>query len=107
MDRADLCLFELPKGIVQPTPLPRSGTSGSARLLERFAQPEFELASGLLGKGDGNNLRDLSSSALDDANNSSHELGCFAGAGRGFDDQRVVERVGDQLRSRWSRVIAS
>ena len=64
----------------------------ASRLFEGFAQPELQLAGGLFREGNGDNLGDLGPAGFDDADDAADQLGGFAGAGGGFDDERIVER---------------
>ena len=67
----------------------------ASRFFERLAQTELQLAGGLFREGDGDDPGDFGPAGFDDAHDAPDQLGGFAGAGGGFDDQRVVERRGN------------
>ena len=74
-----------------------SACDGGPLAIEPFAQSQLEFARGLLREGDGDNLVDRGASFREDPHDPAHELGRLAGAGGGFDDQRLVERGRDQV----------
>ena len=91
MDGADLRFFQPAKRVVQPLAFFRSGSRRAARFFELFAKPELQLAGGLLGERDGNDFGHLCAAGFDHPDDAVDELGGFACACGGFDDQRVVQ----------------
>ena len=76
------------------------GAGIRARPLEPLAQPQLQLAGRLLGERDRDDLADVRAPLGQDREDPVDELGRLAGAGRRFDDQRVVEAAGDGLARR-------
>ena len=67
------------------------GAGLRARALELFAQPQLQLAGGLLAERHRDDLADRGALVLDQRDDAADQLGGLAGAGRGLDDQRLVE----------------
>ena len=97
MDGADLRFFQPAKRIVQPLAFCRAGGRLGARSFELLAQPELQLARGLLGERDGNDFVNLCAAGFDHPDDAVDELGGFACASGGFDDQCVVQIVLDDI----------
>jgi hypothetical protein len=97
VNRADLRFFEPANSFVQPMAFFRSRSRGAARLFERFAKPELQFARGFFGEGDRHDLRHLGAATFNDADDAVDELSCFSCARGGFDDEGVIERVGDEI----------
>ena len=99
MDGADVGFFELRERGVERRLACSSLRLGRALALEPLAQPQLQLARRFLGERDRDNLVRPSARPSRGSARSGHELGRLAGAGSGFDDERVVERVGDRWRA--------
>ncbi len=96
VNRADVRLLELSKGVVQP--LSRFGLLGRGALaLERLAKAQLQLARGLFGERDRHDVLHLGASGGQNAQDPVDELGRLARTGCCFDDKRVVERGGDEI----------
>ena len=96
VNRADVGLFEIRErrierfardGVLRAPPLP----------LERFAQPQLQLARRFFRERDRHELSDARPSGRQDPQDAIDQLGRFAGARRGLDDERVVEVSGDRI----------
>ncbi len=87
MDRADGRFFEILQGFFQ---------LGRARRLPSFiellAKAKFQVASGFVRKRNGGNTFYGRAPRLEHCHDPMHQLGSLAGAGRGFDDQALIER---------------
>src|SRR5438067_2317427 len=66
-------------------------SSGSPRFFQGFAQSQLQFAGGFFRERDGDDFANFGAAGFDDADDSAHQLGRLAGAGRGLDDQRVVQ----------------
>ena len=97
VDGADLRLFEVMHGGVEQAAGVRVGRGLLPRALELFAQAQLQLAGGLFAERDGHDLADRGALVRDQRDDAADQLGGLAGAGRGFDNQRLVELGGDQL----------
>ncbi len=97
VDRADVRLFELRQRPIEPRPRLVIVADRHARAVELFPQPQLQLARGLLREGDGDDPADVRLALGDDADDAADERRGLAGAGRGFDDERRVESVGDEV----------
>ena len=95
---ADVCLFQILDGGIEPRRRDRILRPPPPDL-EPLAQPQLELAGGLLGKRDGDDLADIGATRLDDAHNPLDQRGGLAGSRRGLDDERLIDGRGDQLAS--------
>src|SRR4029079_5723378 len=90
MNGADVRLFELQDGGIQPHGFVRRPVRMRASPLELLAQAQLELTGALRAEGDRHDLGDARSARLDHPYDSLDELGGLPRAGRGFDNQRVV-----------------
>ena len=70
---------------------------GIARAVEFLAKTKLQFAGGLVGKGDGNDAIDGGEAAGQHGDNARDQLGGFAGAGRGFDQQAFGQRSANAL----------
>ena len=74
----------------------RAATSAIRRraraVFEPLPQPQLQLAGRLLGERDGDDLADVGAAVREHAQDAPDQLGRLAGAGGGFDDERVVDR---------------
>ena len=91
VDGRDVRFLEVLECIVKERP------TGGASLLELFADPEFELTSGLFRERDGDHFVDTGLARPDEPYDPPHQLGRLPCSGRGFDDERVVQRIADQI----------
>ena len=69
----------------------------AARAFDLGAQPELELAGGLLGEGHRDDSAELGAPARQHRDDPVDQRGGLAGAGRGLDDERGVEVVADAI----------
>ena len=80
---------------------------GRARLLARAldlgAQPQLQLAGGLLGERHRDDAIELGAPARDHRDDPADQRGGLAGAGRGLDHQRGIEVVADAIAHRADR----
>ncbi len=97
VDRADLRFFEVMHGGVEQPAGVGIGRGFLPRALELFAQAQLQLAGGLFAERDGNDLIDRGALVRDQSHNAANQLRRLAGAGGGFDNQRLVELAGDEL----------
>ena len=97
MNGGDVRFLEVVDGRVQALPGLGGRRGSRASALELFAQSQLQLTSGLFAERDGDNLADCGPLMLDQRDNAADQLGGLAGAGRGLDDQRLVELAGDRL----------
>ena len=95
MNGADLRFLEPAERAIEPVALLGSACRSSSCLFERLAQTQLQLAGGLFREGNGDDPGHLGAPGFDDAHDTPHQLGGFAGAGGGFHDERVVERCGN------------
>jgi hypothetical protein len=94
---ADLGFFEPAERAVEPVALRGSAFGCRSCPFERLAQTKLELAGGLFREGHGDDPSHFGPAGLDDPDDAAHQLGGFAGAGGGFDNQSLIERRGDLL----------
>jgi hypothetical protein len=95
VNRVHVRLFERFERLLEPPAdvvVRRSG----ALVLERFAQPQLQLARRFLRERDGDDLDHRRAPRREDAQDPVHELRRLAGASRRLDDQRVVEILGNR-----------
>ena len=99
VDRADVRLLELRQRMRRAAlARHRHGRRATRAPSSCFAQPQFQLAGGLLGERDRDDLsRRPSRGRRDDAHDAVDERGRLAGAGRGLDDERGRRGRGDEL----------
>ena len=105
---AELRRVEIRRPLFAPRPTFRAvhpARSRSARLLERFAQPQLQLAGRLLRKRHADNLGDVCTAGFDDPDDAADELCRLACTRRGLDDERVVEGGGDRVREEVSDIV--
>ena len=81
--------------------MPRALVGGcvriAARALDLLAQPELQLAGGLLGERHRDDPAKLARARRDHRDDAVDQLGGLAGAGRRLDDQRGIEVVADAI----------
>src|SRR5262249_34139690 len=97
VNRAQVGFFEALDGLLETSCGIAARCGLDACALELFAQPQLQLAGSLLAERHRDDLRDLGPARLNQADDAPDELGRLAGPGSGFDDQRVVERLADQM----------
>ncbi len=97
VDGADVRFFEVMHGVVEERARGGVRRRLRARSLELFAQAQLQLAGGLFAERDRDDLADRGALVLDQRDDAADELGRLAGAGGGFDDERLVELRRDQL----------
>ena len=68
-----------------------------ARALDFGAQPQLQLAGGLLGEGHGDDSVELGAPARERRDDPADQRGGLAGAGGGLDEERGVEVVADAV----------
>ena len=93
VDRADVCLLQRLQGLVEHLPFARR--RARARHVQRLAEPQLQLAGGLLRKRHRHDAAHLSPAGRQDADDAVDELGGFSRAGSGLDHERLVEIVCD------------
>ena len=94
VDGVDVRLLERLERVLETRRRARRSACGRDRralLLERLAQAQLQLAGGLFGERHGDDLVHRRAAGREHAEDAVDELGRLAGAGRGFDDERVVE----------------
>ncbi len=97
MDRADTRLLELAERTGEPLAFAGGARGVAARALDLGAQPQLELAGGLLGERHRHDSAKLGAPARQRRDDPVDQCGGFAGAGRGLDDERGVEVVADTI----------
>src|SRR5215467_4196346 len=95
VNRVDVRFFEALERVVE-TFLCRRIAGLSTPDFERLPQAQLQLARGLFSERDGHYLLDAVRTGFEHAQNPVHQLGRLAGAGRGFDHERVVQVVADR-----------
>ncbi len=93
MDRADVRLFEILHGGVEPLAASSRDGRAAARLFEMLPQSELQLPCRLLGERDRDDLPNVGAALRDYAHDAAHELGRLARTGGRLDDQRLVDRA--------------
>ena len=96
VDRVDVRFLELLERQIEPA---ANGRIGRVRafLFECFTQAQLQLAGGLLGEGDGHDLLHRRAPGCEDLQDPFDQLRRLAGAGRGLDDEGIVEIVDDRV----------
>ena len=94
MDRADVRLLERPKGRLQPAARGRIDRL-AARGFQRLAKAQLQLARRLLRKRHRDDAVHPGAVAGENADNARDELGGLSRASGGFDEERLVKRVGN------------
>ena len=97
VDGADVRLLETGQREIEPRARLRERGRGAAGAIEPGAQPQLQLAGGLLGERHRDDLSDRGSSFGEDRDDSPDQLGRFPGPGRGLHDQGVIEPGGDRV----------
>ena len=90
-------LFELRQRPVEPRARLVIVADRHASAVELFAQPQLQLARGLLGEGHRDDSTDVRLALGDDADDASDERRGLAGACGRLDDEGRVEGVGDEV----------
>src|SRR5688572_10493960 len=98
MNRADVRFFERAERVFESAARGRVGRL-AARNFEGLAKAQLELAGRLLRKSYGDDPVHLRAVGGENLDNAPDELGRLPGAGRGFDDERLVERIQDRVPS--------
>ncbi len=96
VDRADVRFLEPLDGAAEVRGLGARRRGRQPRVLQHFAEPQLQLAGGLLGEGHRDDLGNPGAAALDQPHDPPDQLRGLAGTGGGLDDQRLVERFGDE-----------
>ena len=95
VDGADGGFLEMFEGLFEMPAL--FGGRLQTRTVETLAKPQLQLSGGFVREGDRDNAVDAGDSGAKDVQDAPDEFGGLAGAGGGFDDEGLGERVADAV----------
>ena len=94
VDGVDVRLFERFERVLETPPRVSVGCRRAFEL-ERLAQSELQFPCGFFGERNGDDLDHRRAPGRQHAQDAADQLGCLAGPGRRFDDERVIEGLDD------------
>jgi hypothetical protein len=96
MDGANGGLFQMFQGVFDVRAL-NSSFRGNTRAVQLLAKTKLQLAGGFIGERNSDNTTDGGEAVSQHRDNARDQLGGFAGAGRGFDQQAFSQGVSNAL----------